>query len=113
MPQVSPPVPSVPKFVHGVHKLREARGFSLGELKQAGVLKSQARLMGIRVDSRRSTVHSQNVTALRAFLTPSAEVTVAPEATVETTTAPEAEKVSECPKRRAKRRAEPAKKPKR
>jgi hypothetical protein len=111
MPQVSPPVPSVPRFVRGIHKLRKARGFSLGELKQAGVLKSQARSMGIRVDERRSTAHPHNVATLTTYLKPAAEVPVAPEATVEDAAVEgKAEKTPKHPKKKAKRTAKPAKK---
>jgi hypothetical protein len=112
MPQVSPPVPSVPRFVRGTHKLRKARGFSLGELKRAGVQKSKARSVGIRVDERRSTVHSHNVTALTTFLAPPTQVSVTPEATVEpAVVVAEAKKAPERPKKKkAKRSAKPAKK---
>jgi len=112
--QMSPPVPLVPRFVHGAHKLRKARGFSLGELKQAGVLKSQARSMGIRVDERRSTIHPQNVTALTTFLAPPTQETAAPEAAVETpAVVPEAKKGPERHKRKAKRSTKSVKKRKR
>ena len=111
MPQMSSPVPLVPRFVHGAHKLRKARGFSLGELKQAGVLKLQARSMGIRVDERRSTVHPQNVTTLTTFLAPPAQVTVAPETTVEApAVVPETKKGPERTKRKAGRTKKPVKK---
>ena len=114
MSEMSPPVPLVPRFVHGAHKLRKARGFSLGELKQAGVLKSQARSMGIRVDVRRSTVHPQNVTALTTFFASPSQETVAPEGAVEVSAvAPEPKKGPERPKRKAKRSAKPVKKRKR
>ena len=114
MSEMSPPVPLVLRFVHGAHKLREARGFSLGELKQAGVLKSQARSMGIRVDERRSTIHPQNVTALTTFLAPPTQETVAPEAAVEApAVVPEPKKGPERPKSKAKRSAKPVKKRKR
>jgi hypothetical protein len=69
--------------------------------------------MGIRIDRRRPTVHPQNVTALTNFLAPPAEVTVAPESTLETTAVPEAEKAPERPKRKTKRKAKPVKKRKR
>ena len=111
---MSPPVPLVPRFVHGAHKLRKARGFSLGELKQAGVLKSQARSMGIRVDERRSTIHPQNVTALTTFLARPTQETAAPQAAVETpAVVPEAKKGPEHRKRKAKRSAKSVKKRKR
>jgi len=111
---MSPPVPLVPRFVHGAHKLRKARGFSLGELKQAGVLKSQARSMGIRVDERRSTIHLQNVTALTTFLARPTQETAAPQAAVETpAVVPETKKGPERPKRKAKPSAKSVKKRKR
>lgn len=114
MSEMSPPVPLVRRFVHGAHKLRKARGFSLGELKQAGVLKSQARSMGIRVDERRSTIHPQNVTVLTTFLAPPTQETVAPGAAVETpAVVPEAKKGPERRKRKAKRSAKSVKKRKR
>jgi hypothetical protein len=104
----------VPRFVHGAHKLRKARGFSLGELKQAGVLKSQARSMGIRVDERRSTIHPQNVTALTTFLARPTQETAAPQAAVETpAVVPETKKGPERPKRKAKPSAKSVKKRKR
>jgi large subunit ribosomal protein L13e len=58
----------VVRFLYGRSKLRKGRGFSLGELKQAGLQESQARSMGLRIDIRRSTVHAQNVSSLGAFL---------------------------------------------
>jgi hypothetical protein len=76
-------IPFVPRFVRGAHKLRKARGFSLGELKQAGLLKSQARSMKVRIDKRRSTIHAHNVTALTALLASPAEKTVVPDASLE------------------------------
>ena len=58
----------VHRFVGGRHRLKKARGFSLGELEQAGLKHVQARSFSIRTDERRSTVHAQNVSALKAFL---------------------------------------------
>lgn len=114
MPQMPPPVPLVPRFVHGAHKLRKARGFSLSELKKAGILKSQARSIGIRVDERRSTTHPQNVTALTAFLASPSQETVAPEAAAEApAVVPEAKESPQRPKRKAKRTVKSAKKRKR
>jgi ribosomal protein L13E len=114
MSEMSPPVPLVPRFVHGAHRLRKARGFSLGELKQAGLLKSQARSMKVRIDKRRSTIHAQNVTALATFLASPTEKTVVPEAsTVTPAVMAEAKESPEPPKRRAKPSAKPAKKRKR
>jgi len=62
------PIAMVHRFVGGRHRLKKARGFSLGELEQAGLKQPQARSFSIRTDERRSTVHAQNVEALKAFL---------------------------------------------
>ncbi len=48
--------------------LRKGKGFSLGELEQAGVTPEQARRLGIPVDRRRKSVHGENVEALRVLL---------------------------------------------
>lgn len=63
----SQPVAVVPRLVGRKHKLRKARGFSLGELKQAGLQRCQARSIRLRTDERRSSVHAHNVAALKAF----------------------------------------------
>lgn len=46
-------------------RMRKAKGFSLGELKEAGLTELQARRLKIPVDPRRKTVHPQNVASLR------------------------------------------------
>ncbi len=43
---------------------REGRGFSLGELKSAGISLPHARGMGIQVDARRRSTHDFNVKEL-------------------------------------------------
>jgi large subunit ribosomal protein L13e len=48
--------------------LREGRGFSLGELREAGLTPEKARRLGLYVDKRRRTVHPWNVEALRKFI---------------------------------------------
>jgi len=47
------------------------RGFSVGELEQAGLSVQQARKLGIRVDERRRSVHGWNVEALKQIVRPS------------------------------------------
>jgi len=47
---------------------RKGRGFSLGELREAGLTPEKARKLGIYVDKRRKTVHPWNVEALRDYL---------------------------------------------
>jgi len=114
MSEVSPPSPLVLRYLHGRHKLRKGRGFSLGELKQAGLQESQARSMRVRIDARRSTIHPQNVAALTAFLAPPTQKTEGPEPSVEAPTVVVETKRSPAPHRkRAKSRTKAAEKRKR
>jgi hypothetical protein len=93
----------VPRFAGGRHRLKKARGFSLGELKQAGLQQFQARSVKIRIDERRSTVHTHNVAALKAFMAPSA-----PKAAEQQPPGEPAVEISE-PKRRSAPRQKKAK----
>ncbi len=47
---------------------RIGRGFSLGELKDAGISIKEARLRGIPIDKRRKSVHQWNVEALKKLV---------------------------------------------
>ncbi|MDK2371783.1 MAG: ribosomal protein L13e [Candidatus Korarchaeota archaeon] len=47
---------------------RLGRGFSLGELREAGISITEARRKGIPVDRRRKTVHPWNVEALKKLV---------------------------------------------
>ncbi len=47
---------------------RIGRGFSLGELKDAGISIQEARLRGIPIDRRRKSVHQWNVEALKKLV---------------------------------------------
>lgn len=67
MSESSVPVAIVPTYVAGRHWLKRARGFSIGELKEAGLERSHDGAIGIRVDSRRSTTHAHNVSSLKGF----------------------------------------------
>ncbi len=49
-------------------KTRAGRGFSLGELKEAGVTPDEARRLGIPVDPRRRSTHPENVEMLREWI---------------------------------------------
>jgi large subunit ribosomal protein L13e len=44
---------------------RRARGFSLGELKEAGLTVEKANRLGLRVDLRRRSKHGENIKKLR------------------------------------------------
>ncbi len=55
-----------PKVLKRDLKLRDGRGFSREELKKAGLTPSQAAKLGLHIDLRRGTAHSQNVTLLKA-----------------------------------------------
>lgn len=48
--------------------LREGRGFSLGELEEAGLDPKKAMKLGLYVDRRRRSVHEWNVKALKEFI---------------------------------------------
>jgi len=50
-------------------KTRAGRGFSLGELKEAGVTPDEARRLGVPVDPRRRSTHPENVEMLKEWIT--------------------------------------------
>ena len=47
---------------------RVGRGFSVGELKAAGITLDTARRLGIYIDKRRKSVHEENVETLKKLL---------------------------------------------
>jgi len=49
-------------------KIRFGRGFSLGELAEAGVHYRKALKLGIPFDSRRRTVYRENIEAVKRFI---------------------------------------------
>ena len=53
---------------HRIGKKRKAKGFSKKELKEAQINLGEALKYGIPVDRRRSSIHNENVEALRTFL---------------------------------------------
>ncbi|MEM3727718.1 MAG: ribosomal protein L13e [Candidatus Bathyarchaeia archaeon] len=73
-------------------KQRLGKGFSLGELKEVKLSLKQALKLGIAVDSRRRTVHEDNVKSLKEFLATSLKPKAKPkaEAKVEKVSKPEA-----------------------
>ena len=60
--------PLIREGKYTVAKLRQGRGFSLGELKEAGVSKEQAKILGIYVDTRRKSIHKENVDLLKQYI---------------------------------------------
>lgn len=53
---------------NGTQKL--GRGFSPGEIKQAGITKQKAWQLGLPVDERRRSVHEENVKNIKAHAKP-------------------------------------------
>ena len=49
-------------------KIKTGRGFSLGELAEAGLNVGEARHLGVPVDLRRSMSYTENVERLRAWM---------------------------------------------
>ncbi|MEM3713271.1 MAG: ribosomal protein L13e [Thermoproteota archaeon] len=47
---------------------RQAKGFSMGELKEVGLSIDKAKKLGIPVDPRRKSKHEENVNRLKEFL---------------------------------------------
>jgi len=47
---------------------REGRGFSVNELREAGITVDLARKLGIRIDKRRRSCRPENVEALKELL---------------------------------------------
>ncbi len=55
-------------------KFRRGRGFTKGELADAGLTIKEARDMGLIVDLRRKTMHPQNVEILKNYVKEMEEV---------------------------------------
>lgn len=55
-----------PTIVSQKGKQKQGKGFSLKELKAAGVSKQQAQQAGLPVDVRRKSEHEENVGAIKA-----------------------------------------------
>jgi ribosomal protein L13E len=56
-----------PKILKQDGKQRKGKGFSSGELKKAGLDKTEARKIGLPVDQRRATAHDENVEVIKAY----------------------------------------------
>lgn len=60
--------PLIRKGKYSTAKPRDGKGFSLGELKEAGISKEQAKALGIYIDERRRSVHKENIEMLKQFI---------------------------------------------
>lgn len=69
-PKGPPPSPIVKIRNNNDIKIREGRGFSIGELKESGLDESLAKRFGLRIDLRRRSVIIDNVDALKKWLKP-------------------------------------------
>jgi large subunit ribosomal protein L13e len=56
-----------PKILKPDGKQRSGRGFSIEELKKAGLSRAEAKKLEIPVDERRKTAHDQNVEVIKAY----------------------------------------------
>jgi ribosomal protein L13E len=56
------------RLVRGTVKVREARGYSLAELREVGLDRFKAMESGIQVDKLRRTKHDENVKKLSSTL---------------------------------------------
>ncbi|WP_069808278.1 ribosomal protein L13e [Vulcanisaeta thermophila] len=74
LPRVPPPDPLVkkPRLISSggvqAEEWRIGRGYSIGEVRAVGLTVTEARLLGIRVDTNRSTTWDVNVQRLKEWL---------------------------------------------
>ncbi|HID16522.1 MAG TPA: 50S ribosomal protein L13e [Candidatus Atribacteria bacterium] len=66
IPKVKPP--ALIRYGKVIKNWRIGRGFSIGELKEAGLTVTEARKLGLRIDKRRKSVHKENVEAIRKYI---------------------------------------------
>lgn len=62
------PKPIAVRYVQGTFKVRQGRGFSEAELKEAGISVADARKHSLRIDPRRRTKLDQNIRAIKKWL---------------------------------------------
>jgi large subunit ribosomal protein L13e len=58
----------ITKDIFGKRKKRIGRGFSINELKEAGIKLDEARKMGIYIDFRRKSKHIENIEKLKELI---------------------------------------------
>lgn len=59
-----------PNIIKQNGKQKPGKGFSLNEIKQAGISRQKAKQMGLPVDRRRKSAHVDNVENIRAHAKP-------------------------------------------
>ncbi len=68
IPEAKVKPPALVKYGRVVKQWRRGRGFSIGELKKAGLTVNEARKLGLRIDKRRKSIHEENVETLKRIL---------------------------------------------
>ncbi|MCX8187750.1 MAG: ribosomal protein L13e [Nitrososphaeria archaeon] len=58
--------------------VRAGRGFSLNELRRAGIMIEVAKRLGLPIDARRRSAHEENVRALKELLQETSKGYVSP-----------------------------------
>lgn len=61
-------VRNIDPIVQGANRWREGRGFSISEVKEAGISVFEARRIGIPVDTRRKTSFEENIDELKEYI---------------------------------------------
>ena len=66
--------PEISGLYKGIRFSRKGRGFSIHELRNAGISISQARIIKIPIDFRRKTVYESNIGRLKMRAAPEAAI---------------------------------------
>jgi ribosomal protein L13E len=59
----------IPIITDQTGKKRRGKGFSLNELKEAGLNTSDTKKLGVHLDRKRKTAHEQNIKTLKVHAT--------------------------------------------
>ncbi|MCW3996199.1 MAG: ribosomal protein L13e [Candidatus Bathyarchaeota archaeon] len=62
-----------PTIIKQNGKQKPGKGFSLNEIKQAGITKQQAQQMKLPIDPRRKSIHEINIATIKAHAPPAKE----------------------------------------